>query len=77
MSNIQSPLPGTFYHQASPEEPPFKSAGDAVAVGDVIGLIEVMKTFIQVTAEEPGTFEKYAVQNAAPVTAGDVVAELR
>ncbi|GAA6150560.1 acetyl-CoA carboxylase [Pseudooceanicola nitratireducens] len=77
MSDIQSPLPGTFYHQASPEEPPFKSEGDDVAVGDVIGLIEVMKTFIQVTAETSGVFVAYKVDNASPVTAGDVVAELK
>jgi biotin carboxyl carrier protein len=76
MSDIQSPLPGTFYHQASPEEPPFKVKGDAVAVGDVIGLVEVMKTFIQVNAEEAGTFVQYRVGNATPVTAGHVVAEL-
>ena len=77
MSDIQTPLPGTFYHQASPEEPPFKSAGDDVAVGDVIGLIEVMKSFIQVTAETSGVFVKYTVEDAAAVTAGDAVAELK
>lgn len=77
MPHIQSPLPGTFYHQASPEEPAFKGAGDDVAVGDVIGLIEVMKTFIPVTAEATGVFVKYTVENASPVTAGDVVAELK
>lgn len=76
MAQIQSPLPGTFYRQPSPEEPPFKSEGDAVAVGDTIGLIEVMKTFIQVNAEEPGTFKAYVAEDGAPVMAGDVLAEL-
>lgn len=76
MTDIQSPLPGTFYQQASPEQPPYKSAGDAVAVGDVIGLVEVMKTFIEVKAETAGTFKEFAVENAAAVTAGDVVARL-
>ena len=50
MSDIQSPLPGTFYFTPSPGEPSFKSAGDNVSEGDVIGLIEVMKTFIEVKA---------------------------
>ena len=36
MPVIQSPLPGTFYRSSSPETPPFKADGDAVAVGDVI-----------------------------------------
>ncbi|MEL7463262.1 MAG: acetyl-CoA carboxylase [Pseudomonadota bacterium] len=76
MADIQSPLPGTFYHKPSPEEPPFKSPGDAVAVGDVIGLIEVMKTFIEVKAEAAGTFGCYVADNEGPVTAGAVLATL-
>lgn len=76
MADIQSPLPGIFYHQASPEDPPYKSPGDAVAEGDVIGLIEVMKTFIPVTAETAGTFVTYSVDSAAPVMAGDTLAEV-
>ncbi|MFY9239065.1 MAG: acetyl-CoA carboxylase [Roseovarius sp.] len=76
MANIQSPLPGTFYHKPSPEEPPFKAPGDAVAVGDVIGLVEVMKTFIEIKSEVEGTFTGYAVEDAAPVTAGATLAEL-
>ncbi|WP_066702835.1 acetyl-CoA carboxylase [Celeribacter ethanolicus] len=76
MSDIQSPLPGTFYHKPSPEEPPFKAPGDAVAIGDQIGLIEVMKTFIAVTADIAGTFKGYSVDDATPVTAGAVLAEL-
>ena len=48
---ILSPLPGTFYRRPSPDQPNFKSVGDAVAVGDVIGLIEVMKSFHEVLME--------------------------
>jgi biotin carboxyl carrier protein len=76
MAQIQSPLPGTFYHKPSPEEPAFKAAGDAVAVGDTVGLIEVMKTFIEVKAEIAGTFKAYAAEEGGPVTAGQTLAEL-
>jgi len=76
MTQIQSPLPGTFYHKPSPDEPAYKVLGDAVAVGDVIGLIEVMKTFIEVKAEAAGTFAGYVAENEAPVMAGAVLAEL-
>lgn len=76
MAFIQSPVPGTFYTQASPEEPVYKTAGDTVAVGDTIGLIEVMKTFIEVKAEAAGTFKDYVAQNGAAVTAGETLAEL-
>ena len=77
MAYIQSPLPGAFYHRPSPDADPFKSAGDAVAVGDTIGLVEVMKTFIQVKAEIAGTFDAYAVEDGAAVTAGEVLATLK
>ena len=77
MSDIQSPLPGTFYFTPSPGEPSFKSAGDNVSGGDVIGLIEVMKTFIEVKATESGTFDSYAVDNEQPVQAGQVIATLK
>ena len=34
----------------APDQPAYKNDGDAVAVGDVIGLIEVMKSFHEVKA---------------------------
>ncbi|MGH1356268.1 MAG: acetyl-CoA carboxylase [Thalassovita sp.] len=76
MAQIQSPLPGTFYHKPAPDEPAFKTVGDAVAVGDTIGLIEVMKTFIEVKAEIAGTFAGYQAEDSGPVTAGQIIAEL-
>jgi len=76
MSQILSPLPGTFYTQPSPEEPVYKAEGDAVAVGDTIGLVEVMKTFIEIKSEAAGTFASYALESGGAVTAGQVLAEL-
>ncbi|WP_422368951.1 acetyl-CoA carboxylase [Pelagibius sp.] len=76
MTQILSPLPGTFYRKPSPDEAPYKSEGDSVAVGDVIGLIEVMKSFHEVRAEAGGTIKSFAVENEDPVTAGQLLAEL-
>lgn len=76
MPEIRSPLPGTFYRAPSPGEPPFKSEGDAVAVGDVVGLVEVMKSFMEVKAEVAGTIKRFLVENEDPVTAGAVLVEL-
>lgn len=76
MQTILSPLPGTFYRASSPDQPPFKADGDAVAVGDVIGLIEVMKSFHEVKAEVAGTGIRFVVENEEPVMAGAVLAEL-
>lgn len=73
---IRSHLPGIFYRSASPDEPPFKADGDAVASGDVIGLVEVMKSFHEVQADVSGTNIRFVVDNEAAVTAGAVLAEL-
>ncbi len=73
---IRSPLPGTFYRASSPDAAPFKADGDAVAEGDTVGLIEVMKTFQQVPAGVAGTSITFLVENEEPVMAGQVIAEV-
>jgi acetyl-CoA carboxylase biotin carboxyl carrier protein len=73
---ILSPLPGTFYRKPAPDKPDYKSDGDKVAVGDVIGLIEVMKSFNEVKADAAGTIVKFAVDNEEPVMAGQLLAEI-
>lgn len=76
MADIQSPVPGTFYQKPSPDEAVYKSKGDSVAVGDTIGLVEVMKTFIEVKSEVSGTFDGYAIDDSEPVSAGQTLATL-
>ncbi len=73
---IMSPLPGTFYRKPAPDQPFFKSEGDDVAVGDVIGLIEVMKSFHEVKADVAGKLVKFLVENEDAVMAGRPLAEL-
>lgn len=76
MAQILSPLPGTFYRSASPDKSPYKADGDAVAVGDVIGLIEVMKSFHEVKSDVAGSGIRFVTDNEDPVMAGAVLAEL-
>jgi len=73
---IRSPLPGTFYRASSPETPAFKADGAAVSAGDVIGLIEVMKTFQEIPCEISGQNITFLVENEEPVMAGQVIAEV-
>ena len=73
---ILSPLPGTFYRRPAPDKPPFKADGDSVAVGDIIGLIEVMKSFHEVKADRAGTIRTFVADNEEPVMAGQPLAEL-
>lgn len=73
-TELRSPLPGTFYRRPSPEAPPFVADGAAVAAGDVIGLVEVMKTFHEVRAEAGGANARFLLDNEDPVMAGAVIA---
>ena len=73
---IRSPLPGTFYRRPEPGAPYYKKDGDAVEPGDVIGLVEVMKTFHEVTAGVSGKAITFLIEDADAVMAGQVVAEV-
>lgn len=73
---IQSPLPGTFYRKPAPDQPLFAEDGASVSVGDTIGLIDVMKTFHEVKAEQAGDNIRFLIEDEAPITAGTVLAEL-
>ena len=73
---VLSPLPGTFFRKPAPDQPPYKEEGDAVAVGDIIGLIEVMKSFHEVKSEVGGTLVKFLIENEAPVMAGQPLVEI-
>ncbi len=75
-TEIVSPLPGTFYRKPSPDAPDFKSDGDTVAEGDVIGLVEVMKSFHEVKATASGRLKRFLVENEDAVMAGEPIAEL-
>ncbi len=75
-NEILSPLPGTFYRGPSPEAPPYKSDGDTVSEGDVIGLIEVMKSFHEIKATCAGTVSKFLVENEDAVSAGQPLLEV-
>lgn len=46
---LPAPQTGRFYHRPSPDDPPLVEAGQTIAAGTPIGLIEVMKTFTHVT----------------------------
>jgi acetyl-CoA carboxylase biotin carboxyl carrier protein len=72
---IKSPLPGTYYRRPSPEADPYVSEGDRVEAGTVVGLVEIMKNFHEITSEEEGVIERFLVENDELVDAGqDIIA---
>ena len=76
VKTIHAPIPGIFYRRPAPDQPPFKNDGDSVAVGDTVGLIEVMKTFTPVAAEEAGHNARFLVENEEAIMAGQPLVEL-
>jgi acetyl-CoA carboxylase biotin carboxyl carrier protein len=73
---VKAQMPGTFYRRPDPESDSFVEEGDQVSVGDTIGLIEVMKSFHEVKAEEDGTIARFLVENEAAVDAGQDLVEM-
>ena len=64
---IKSPMVGTFYRASSPDKAPFVKVGDVVEKDSVLCIIEAMKLFNNVVAEQSGRIVKVLVENAAPV----------
>jgi acetyl-CoA carboxylase biotin carboxyl carrier protein len=73
---IRSPLPGIFYRRPSPDSPLYKNDGDPVSPDDVVGLIEVMKSFHQVIAGVSGSSIRFIVDSEDAIMAGDLIAEV-
>jgi len=64
---IKSPMIGTFYRRSSPDKPNFVEAGDDIAPGKVVCIIEAMKLFNEIEAEISGKVVKILVDDASPV----------
>jgi acetyl-CoA carboxylase biotin carboxyl carrier protein len=73
---LLAPLPGVFYRKPAPDKPAYKSEGDIVALGDVVGLIEVMKSFVEVHADASGKIVRFVVGDEEPIMAGQPVLEI-
>jgi acetyl-CoA carboxylase biotin carboxyl carrier protein len=73
---IKAPVPGTFYRRPSPDEDPYANEGDRIASGQVIGLVEVMKTFNEIKADQDGVIASFLVENEDLVEAGQDIAAL-
>ena len=65
--SLKAPMIGTFYRSNGPDTPAFVQVGDMVEKGQVICIIEAMKLFNEIEAEESGRIVKAVVDNATPV----------
>lgn len=67
---IVAPMVGVFYRYPSPGDPPFVEVGDRVEIGQVVGLMEAMKVFNDITSEVDGTVAEIRANNGELVETG-------
>ncbi|MDE0680608.1 MAG: acetyl-CoA carboxylase biotin carboxyl carrier protein [Gammaproteobacteria bacterium] len=67
---VTSPMVGTFYSAPSPTSPAFVKVGDRVNAGDVLCVIEAMKTMNHIESEYSGEVAAVLVENSEPVEYG-------
>ena len=70
---VTSPMTGIYYTSSNPGAPPFCKVGDPVTAGQVVGLIEAMKVFNEITAPVSGTILDVPAKNAQLVQPGDTL----
>jgi len=68
---VKSPMVGVAYLSSDPSAPPYVKEGQHVKQGDILLLIEAMKTFNEIKAPKSGVINKIIVLNSQPVEFGD------
>lgn len=60
---IKNPILGTFYSSPSPDSAPYVKIGDTVKKGDVLCIIEAMKTMNEIVSEYDGRIVDICAQD--------------
>ena len=68
---VSSPMTGIYYSAPNPGAPPFCKVGETVSAGQVVGLIEAMKVFNEITAPTSGSVTAIKAENGQLVQPGD------
>ena len=74
---IDSPMVGSFYTASSPDAEPFVKAGDKVTPDTVVCIVEAMKVFNEIKAEQAGTIAEVLVETGQAVEFGQPLFRLR
>ena len=70
---VTTPMGGIFYDAPSPTSPPFVKEGDAITVGQIVGLIEAMKVFNEIPSPVGGVVRRLVAEAGSIVTVGDTL----
>jgi biotin carboxyl carrier protein len=79
---VPTPSEGIFYRRPGPDSPAYVEEGDEVGAGATLGLVEVMKSFNQITYGGPalperGVVVKILVEDSAEVSYGQALFLIR
>ena len=77
LTEITSPMVGTFYKAAAPGEEPFVEVGNNVKVGQTICILEAMKLMNEIESEFNGEIVEILVENGTPVEFGQVLMRVK
>lgn len=72
-ATVTSPMVGTFYRAPEPGAEPYVAVGDAVVVGQVVGIVEAMKLMNPILAEVAGRVIAVHVADGQPVEYGQAL----
>ena len=73
LTEITSPMVGTFYRAAAPGEDPFVEVGNNIKVGQTICILEAMKLMNEIESEFNAEIVEILVENGTPVEFGQVL----
>ena len=77
LTEITSPMVGTFYRAAAPGEEPFVEVGNNVKVGQTICILEAMKLMNEIESELNAEIVEILVENGTPVEFGQVLMRVK
>ena len=77
LTDITSPMVGTFYRAAAPGEDPFVEVGNNITVGQTICILEAMKLMNEIESEFNAEIVEILVENGTPVEFGQVLMRVK
>ena len=77
LTEITSPMVGTFYRAAAPGEDPFVEVGNNIKVGQTICILEAMKLMNEIESEFNAEIVEILVENGTPVEFGQVLMRVK
>ena len=76
LHRVVAPFTGVFYRSPTPAARSYVAEGDWVEADAVIGLVETMKIFNEVTADVSGRIVRFQAENGQLVHAGDALVSI-